>query len=261
MIVPRRPTFQLIALFDLLIIVVFAQYLDVQDSSARQAAESDRKVAAIESERNVARSRIDELTAAVTRSEQSVRTLRDELAAAKGRADAAMTGFDSATDLIARWLGAQQKDVLKQLASASEKERAAAANRLAVVVDGGSREAARHVLTWGEMEKRVDLWQLHILETGVIRFSAPTRSHQFRAETAERFEEEMVRILRTLPDTKPLVLLLLSWEDVDLKTRNQTVRGLERATQRLRDETDRRSRFELGLLGFLPESSVQDPEQ
>lgn len=260
MISPRRPSFQLISLFDLLIIVVFAQYLDVQDSSARQAAESDRKVAAVESDLDAARNRVGELAEAVMRSEQALKTVAEELAAAKVRADAAMTGFDSATDLIARWLGAQQRDVLKQLASASEKERAAAANRLATVVAGGGKEAARHVLTWGEMEKRVDLWQLHITEMGVIRFTAPTRSDQFRAETSERFEEEMVRILRTLPDTKPLVLLLLSWDDVDLKTRNQTVRGLEQATQRLRDETDRRSRFELGLLGFLPESSGDKTE-
>ena len=41
MIAPRKPSFQLIALFDLLMIVIFAQYLDVQATS-EQVTQSAR---------------------------------------------------------------------------------------------------------------------------------------------------------------------------------------------------------------------------
>ncbi len=41
--------------------------------------------------------------------------------------------------------------------------------------------------------------------------------------------------------------------DVDLATRNAATQGLERVAIRLREETDRRSRFDLAVLGFLPD--------
>lgn len=255
MIVARRPSFQLISLFDLLIIVIFAQYLDVQDNSARLAQESDRHLTEAHAERDAALLRAEETAAALLRSEKRLDSTSDELEAAKIHAAAASTGFDAAAQFVSRWVGAEQGSLVKRLAATNDKDREAIVRQLKDLVQGGSPSAARHVLTWSEMEKRVDLWQLHITEQGLIRVLAESHSDQLRAETIDRFEDELVRILRTLPDTKPLVLLLLSWDDVDLKTRNQAVRGLERATQRLRDETDRRSRFELGILGYLPSSS------
>ena len=254
MIAPRKPSFQLIALFDLLMIVIFAQYLDVQATSEQvtQSArvETERlksDLTQLESAREADRvamqaleAQSNDLAAQLEQQRSAKDQLASELAASRIRADQSQAGLEAASRLLTTWLG-------KQTASREELRR---------ILAGSPNAAQRHVLTWGELEKRVDLWQLHLTEDGLVRCTASGRTEQFRADTAARFESELIRVYRGIPEPKAMVLMLLSWGDVDLKTRNVATAALERATQRLREETDRRSRFELGILGFLPDDRV-----
>ncbi len=270
MIAPRKPSFQLIALFDLLMIVIFAQYLDVQATSEQvtQSArvETERlksDLTQLESAREADRvamqaleAQSNDLAAQLEQQRSAKDQLASELAASRIRADQSQAGLEAASRLLTTWLGKHRAVIEKSLAPIAQQQQTASREELRRILAGSPNAAQRHLLTWGELEKRVDLWQLHLTEDGLVRCTASGRTEQFRADTAARFESELIRVYRGIPEPKAMVLMLLSWGDVDLKTRNVATAALERATQRLREETDRRSRFELGILGFLPDDRV-----
>ncbi|HTI52200.1 MAG TPA: hypothetical protein VL475_14655, partial [Planctomycetaceae bacterium] len=113
-------------------------------------------------------------------------------------------------------------------------------------------EAVRHILTLAELEKRCDIWQVHIRDDGVFDFKADDRRGRFRADTSERFASELFKQYKGLPQPKSLVLILLSWGDAELKSRAAATGGLEIAADRMRTDSDRRSRFEYAILGYIP---------
>jgi hypothetical protein len=270
MIAPRKPSFQLIALFDLLMIVIFAQYLDVQATTEQvtQTAQVETEqlksdLAQLASAREADRVAMQALAAqsndlvAQLEQQRSLRTqLASDLAASRVRADQSQAGLEAASRLLTTWLGKHRAIIEKSLAPLAQQQQTASREELRRVLAGSPNAAQRHLLTWGELEKRVDLWQLHLTEEGLVRCTVAGRTEEFRADTAARFESELIRLYRGIPEPKAMVLMLLSWGDVDLKTRNVATAALESATQKLRAETDRRSRFELGILGFLPDDRL-----
>jgi hypothetical protein len=264
---PRRITLQLVSLFDLLIIVVFAQYMDVgqrsRDAIARGEAEMHELRAEVDALRETRRTDTEALAA---REAERVMLERDLVALTTARdrlrdraleleraADEVRDDLKVAGDVLVGVMDRNRDEIETLLRANKTLDQATAKEELERLTAGRSAAAARHLMTWGELRKRVDLWQIHLGDDGIANFRTTDRSVRFRAKTSAQFDTEMVRVFRELPQPKLLVLILLSWGDVDLTTRNAATQGLERVSLRLRDETDRRSRFDLAVLGFLPE--------
>jgi hypothetical protein len=264
---PRRITLQLVSLFDLLIIVVFAQYLDVgqrsRDAMARGEAEMRELRAEVDSLRETRRTEAESLAAkeaerkTLERDLATLTTARDRLRdralELERMADDVRDDLRVAGDVLVGVMDRNRDEIETLIRANKAADQTAAKEELDRLAAGRSAAAARHLMTWGELRKRVDLWQIHMGDDGVANFRTTDRTLRFRAKTSTQFEAEMVRGFRELPQQKILVLMLLSWGDVDLATRNAATQGLERVAIRLREETDRRSRFDLAVLGFLPD--------
>jgi hypothetical protein len=270
---PRRLTFQLVSLFDLLIIVVFAQYLDLNDSAQRKVAQASdlaeklKRQHAAESrllgDGRILRELEDEIERQALEHEQFKQAAAQrefELAEESRRSRDDLTRLGG---LVAELfdLPATELDRLLRSRTAEEAERIRRALRELSAGHGG--EAVRHILTLAELEKRCDVWQIHIGDDNAYTFEGGGRKSRFRADDVERFATELFRLYKNLPQPKSLVLMLVSWGDAELRARAAAVNGLELAAERMRADSDRRSRFEYAVLGYIPspEGPQAEPEE
>ena len=116
--------------------------------------------------------------------------------------------------------------------------------------------AMRHLLTFEELRKRCDIWELHLASTGMTTFTAGEVVQQFRADTPEEFENRLFDCYKRLPQPKSLVLLLLSHGNVKRMNYLAAINGLPRATDRMRQDQSGRARFEYTVIGST-ESATQ----
>ncbi|MDA0282836.1 MAG: hypothetical protein O3B86_05730, partial [Planctomycetota bacterium] len=117
-------------------------------------------------------------------------------------------------------------------------------------------ESVRHLLTFEEMRKRCDIWEIYINDTGMAVFSGSGQTHTFRAETAQEFAAEIYERYKTLPQPKSLVIMLLSYGDVKASIYEAAIDGLPVVAERMRTDQSGRSRFEYAVLGFNPTPAV-----
>ncbi|MFN0054210.1 MAG: hypothetical protein ACKV0T_18700 [Planctomycetales bacterium] len=242
----RRLTFQLVSLFDLLIIIVFAQYFDLQGRTNEQLAEAaqQREPGAAELQQEIDRL-LQEQESLRTDATQKQSQLRDDLQ--RAHADLQRLG-----DLVAELFDVPAEPLESLLRARSGPEVERIRKSLKELASNRTSAAVRQILTLDELEKRCDLWQIHIRDDGVVVFTFEEHTGRFRADTPARFANELFKQYKSLPQPKSLVLMLLSWGDAELRLRTAAIEGMETAAERLRSDTDRRSRFESAILGFIP---------
>lgn len=241
----RRLTFQLVSLFDLLIIIVFAQYFDLQDKTRAQIVASEQGGADAIAARRELEKRAADLEALHAESGRRQLELTEELK--RSREDVARLGA-----LVAELFDLPEGPLDEMLQARAPRDAEKIRKSLKALAANRSSEAVRHVLTLAELEKRCDIWEIHIREDGGYVFTADDRTARFRADSADRFAAELFKQYKGLPQPKSLVLILLSWGDVALQSRTAAVDGLELAADRMRADSDRRSRFESAILGYIP---------
>jgi hypothetical protein len=108
----------------------------------------------------------------------------------------------------------------------------------------------RHLLSFDEMRKRTDLWELHIEDTGWMTLRVGKQERGFRARTPEEFSEQLYAIYKSLPEPKSLVVIMLSWGEARGDVREAAIRGLPVVTEQMRQNSGGLVRFEYAILGF-----------
>jgi hypothetical protein len=229
---PRRLVFQLTSLLDLLLIVMFAQYLEMRvqeqelvESLAAQKQSFERELWQRSTEVSLSRQQTQRLMGIMT---EIFRLNPDEMA-----------------KLVPVELGSPNAVPDKSRMTPREEQR---------LRDG----LVRHLLTHDEMRKRIDLWQLHLDSTGVVsvntgRGQPPT---MIRVTSAEQVAEDLFTLSKAIDQPKSLVVMLLTWGDARFGQRQEMERGLELATERMQRDAGTRSRFEQATLGYRPDPSV-----
>jgi hypothetical protein len=253
MTAPRRLVFQLTPLLDLLLIVIFAQYLEVR-TVVRE--ETNRFAASQQSLSRELDSALDQLLALKARLadleelESDRRELSQEVRRAQAQRD--LIGEmvvqlfhvpESAVEAVLRGSapGPASPDVAQLKEQLEELSRA------------HGEEIVEHLLTFHEMRKRCDLWDIYIQEDGQIVFTAGDLQQVFRAEMRDAFVAEMYDAYKSLPQPKSLVLVLISYGDARLGVRQAVIGGMPPALEKIRADDEGRSRYDFAVLGFRPE--------
>jgi len=275
-------TFQLTPLLDLLLIVFFAQYLELQDVSSRQEQQSVAQHAAVEDQTRHLESELQALSQRYATSSEELARTRAELMTLRQTADSHDMQVRLLEESLARVTG--QRDTIaslltdvfrvsaetsSQLLSTRTPENARLTpeqlERLRTEFQNlGSMqpgEAVRHLLTFEEMRKRCDVWELYIADSGITYGQAGSHSFRFRASAVEDFERELFQQYKSLPQPKGLVILLLSFGDVRASVYEAAIQGLPRAADRMRNDQNGRSRFEYAVLGYTPTPPIPVPAQ
>lgn len=281
MIRRRRLVFQLTPLLDLMLIVIFMQYMEVQltaNKSVKQAnAEADRKTAAALE----AQKRAEDKLAAMMGDKQSLQAqFQSQLADLTDQMQDALNQRKDLADLVGK-LFHIPKDVLdKALASEdrSPEEKQQLLEMVNTLADKHKNDVIKHLLTHQAMQKRVDVWTLLIQADGYAHLKAddetrtvlvrdlPNPAEEKRiaelsplervramekaeTEAAEDFAQRLFKAYQTLPQPKGIVVLVVSWKgNLQRYYREPARDGLD-ATLRLFNTSNDRTQFIPAILG------------
>lgn len=256
----RKLTFQLMPLVDLLLIVFFAQYVEMQ---ALMREESGRLRAF---QRDLTAERDDALHQLISLQEQltsldELQSERDSLSQDLKRVRAQR---DWIGEMIVELFRAPESDVAKLLGETPSSPGPTAAEvrqlrqqwrRLA---EDRGEEVVEHLLTFHELRKRCDLWDLYIQDDGQIVLTVNRQRQMLRAEEADAFSTRLFEAYKALPQPKSLVLLLVSYGDARLGVRQAVLDGLPAALERIRADDESRSRYDFAVLGYRPETRQKE---
>lgn len=243
----RRITLQLIPLLDLLLIVLFAQFMQLQEVSKKQAVRTDdaeRAAAKTAAEVAADRQQLARLRGALERERLSL----------KASLQSAMGDRDQIAALAADLLKLPAETVRRALKGKSDEEIERLKKALAALPAPGAADVAHQLATLSELRRTCDVWQIHIDDTSIVRVNFPPASTSFRAETPAEFDRRLFDWYKSLPPTKSVVIMQLTWGDTNFGTKYSAKEGLVKCAERMRADRNGRAIFEYVILGFRPSS-------
>lgn len=269
----RRITLQLTPLLDLLLVVIFAQYIQMEQTAGRQveaaAVEAQIRIDAVGEEIETARkersdadikrlqaleelegrdetltdareeigalrARIEELEIS---SEEQRRQHREDLTRL-GQVAANLLRIDPA--LFAATMESLPADEVRNLKEGFEDLR------------GKSAEALiRHLREIDAIRKRCDLWEVHIETEGRIlfRLTGADEADSFWAGSSEDFVLKAQKVIARAAEPKSLVLILFSYSDATWGVRQPVEEGVDLLKIWLREEFARKA-FHVAHMGY-----------
>jgi len=243
-LLPRRITFQLTPLLDLLLIVIFAQYLDVRDRSVHEQKSQAAESSALRAELNEVKNDRKQLVADLSRSRAKLDKLDDELRRKRAEQTEEAKRLRRQRNLLAenfaRLFKLPDDAVTKAVqpltannTARSKAELEKLRRRIEELKQSQPHEIVRHVVKFEELLKRCDVWEIHIDRKRIANVSIGRKSHQFRysaaplnltgdeeADRAEQrryfrelkksFESKLFAYYKSLPQPKNIIIVLIS---------------------------------------------------
>jgi hypothetical protein len=276
----RKLTMQLTPLLDLLLIVIFAQYMEMRDSAgaATESVESLQQdlaaarseVSSLQVELTQASRLLDQSTQTVSNAQTLLERQRAERAAQELRLEQSVRRqqllgrlmvdlFQIPPDDVAAILDPERNP---SIADSSPKF-AQLRQKFQQMAAAEPQEMIRHLLTFDEVQKHCDIWELQLhpnpreltIQIGGVqrRFILPLQDEQdFAPLDGAAFERELYTQIKSLPQPKALVLVTLTYEfDVRENLLGPAKTGIAYVIDRLRVESAGRSQFEFAELGIL----------
>jgi hypothetical protein len=266
----RKLAVQLTPLLDLLLIVLFAQLLDVRGHEAESRQLAGEAVA----DREQMTDELAELNEAHSRSLRELEALRErnqalEESAAESAHDAEETDarLDEALarqrvlgELVAELFQIPPEDLEDLLnegrvppIAESPEELARMRERFREMSEQRSGEVILHLLSYEEIRKRCDVWSLHVDGQGIAELDTGDQTFRVRVNAAD-FADELFRLYKTIPQPKSLVIVLLTYDRDSRKVVTDTVvDAMPGLLDRMREDSGGRARFEYANLGIRVE--------
>ncbi len=248
---------------DLLLIIVFAQFLDVRQASQQESTslQTQREQLTLQIARE--RSELSGIREAMRSQQQELQRQRDRARAARDqaleRSDAQLAEIQTAMDLIGDWFTLDGRAItgaestLESVSPDNPINRAVAqAKRLG---QGSPDAVIRFLIGHAELLKRAEIWTVHADGNGNIAIEADQRRDSFRLEAntqAGRTDEVTDRLFaayKEFPQPKGLVILLVSFAPESVAGVYQPlIDAVPQTLERLRADTPE-TRFEYTVLG------------
>jgi hypothetical protein len=263
---------QLTSLVDLLFIVMFLQYMELQDASAQQVAAESARAKLAETARLDA-TRLKESALANTEDmnrrlqvlESENKSLQDKLTEASKRLAVAQVEQQSEEKRAAadmRAIGAAVKDMIgippdaltAAVGRASPQERQKLRQSFEELRDKSPGQLVRHLRETSELRKYSEVWEVHINSDNSVTLKIGPQTdqppQQVFVRSADEFANRVVAAAKEQGEPKSLVIICLTWADADLRTREQVLNGLKFAVTALKPEWGGTKRIELARLGY-----------
>lgn len=238
----RKVTLNLLPMLDLMLIVIFAQFLAMRDQTQHEEARAAQAISDVERTRA---------------------TLAEERREAELMADKALNQRDLVGQLASELFNLPDETVAKLLRQRFTDDDPPSADEIAEIQEEFRRlkgrrgqEIVKHLMTFNEIRKRCEVWELHVADSGTTTLKTPGEQTEFRAETPSVFAMKLANF-RTRKESKNLVLVLLTYGDVTAPIYEAALTGLPLAIERMQLESGGRTRFEYGVLGIEPKRSSE----
>jgi hypothetical protein len=246
----RRLTLQLTPLLDLLLIVIFAQYMEV-GTVARQ----EKERANVETE--AARADLD----AVHRQLAALQKQLSEWDQKRRETERAGHATREQLGQLFGELFRIPESTIQKIANRRSSDEAvlSPAEIAALKAEFKSLSTARadqivdHLLTFTEMKKRFDVWDLYIQDDDSLVITAGAHKKRLQPDdikTPELFSDEFFKLYKSFPQSKSVVLIVVSYGDSQLESRWAVTKGLPSVAERMRLDSNGTVKVEYAVLGF-----------
>lgn len=248
----KRMTFQLTPLLDLLLIVIFAQYMEVQQKAESGQDQLEQQKTQISEEYNRRR---DELEKSYADKTGQLSATREQYSQ---HYESILKQHEQAGSALAKNLnlpGTVVEEVLKlrtagQAADANQLQ--AAAEQLKKLIPDRGEELFRFMVRYSEMEKHVSVWELHLGNNGQALFSDGDRQELVSFATVDEFVSRAFEISKSFSEPKPLVIILQTYGDTQAGLRRRATDGMPLLVEQLRRDAGNTRWFDFSLMGFRP---------
>lgn len=259
----RRLTFQLTPLLDLLLIVIFAQYMEVRESAGVAEAELTEQREALRQERDDLRAGIAareaELEARFARQRQDIDGLREEynrrfqsiLDQHQQAGQALAEAFRLPGELLEEVLTIHTQDTPADSAAARR-----AAERIRELLRSRGREFLEFAVRLDEMQKHVSVWEIHLQDNGKAALTDGSRSLRVDFGTGDEFVQGIYETSKSFAEPRTMVIVLLSWGDTQFGQRRRAIEAMPTLMERLRSDAGGTHWYDFSLLGFRPDGPV-----
>lgn len=261
----RRMTFQLTPLLDLLLIVIFAQSMEVRQQASRVHSELDSertKIAQrLSQQQQQWKSHQEVAEQELQQREASLEQLREQYAEqfrsiVKQQQQAAQTLAEALN------LPGTVVEQIAMLRSANRPEDAEALERamsqLPEMVSGRGDELLQFLRRFDEMQKHVSIWELHLQENGKAILTDGEQSATISFQSGDEFVVQAVQETKAFSEPKPLVIVLLSYGDAQAGQRRRLVECMPLFMNRLRTDSGNVRWFDYSLMGFRASGPILD---
>jgi hypothetical protein len=253
----RRMTFQLTPLLDLLLIVIFAQFMEVQqqaesaqDDLQQQKqqlvqqfddgkAELERQRADLQREISLQSSTLTERREQYSKQFESI--LQQHQQAGQALSDA----FNLPTTVMEEVLQLQTDGNQTDARNLQQ-----AAKRLKDLLPQRGDELLLFMLRYDEMQKHVSVWELHLQDNGQASFSDGGTAQTVSFGTQEEFLSRAFQTSKSFTDPKSLVIILLTYGDTQAGQLARVVDGMPLLVEQLRRDAGNTRWFDFSPMGF-----------
>jgi hypothetical protein len=246
----KKMTFQLTPLLDLLLIVIFAQFIEVRDASSKSDAVLEKQAAEVRqqllSQAEELRKRMDASYAAkmnkVSEQEKSLLAQHDQV----GRLLSEI--FDVPEQTVNKLLRIDPSQ-----GSYTSRQKQELKQTLRKLQGSNGSQLMKMLISYGEMQKRCDIWEVYVQEDGTLLFTNGEQAQTIQSQTQiVDTEDKLFAAYKSFPEPKTLVIILLSYGDASAGARQRTEDALPAAIARMREDSGGRHWFESAILGFSP---------
>lgn len=247
----RRISLQLTPLLDLLLIVMFAQYMEVRIAATQETERVADERDSIQKENESLQRQVDKWEADQRQLDRRQNQERVQI----GQLIRELFRVPEVT--INRIIQPRSKGDAAGL-SPSEMEDLKA--RIQQLANARGEQVVDHLLTFNEMRKQFDLWEFYLNENGELLVTAGPDRQTAKlgvVESPEEFVDAVLQVRKQFPPTKKTVLILCRYGDCRLINKVAMVRGLPVIAERIQRDTEGTVRFEYAIFGYRPQAELE----
>ena len=264
---PRRLTFQLTPLLDLLLIVIFAQYMEVQQKAESAQIELQEKkqelTEQLDSQREELRKELAEQKAKL---DSQFAANQEDLQATRKRYsehyESILKQHQQAGTAIAEALnlpGSLMEQIVRLREDGSPDEAnnlQAAVTRMQDMLKSRDSQMMEFILRYDEMQKHVSVWELYVQDNGQAVFSDGEHTQLVSYAGIDEFVSRSFEVSKGFTEPKPLVIILLSYGSPHAVQRQRATNGMPLLIERLRRDSGNTRWFDFSLMGYQAEGPV-----
>lgn len=269
----RRIRFQLTSLMDLLLIIVFAQYMEYASNKSVAQAETEQAIVSasesLNQEHQQRSAQLDELRASMTAENEKLRKQKDEailLANESVRRQAMTERFLQSLLQVDPEILDRDQSPAESLQVLEEAQKRGAAIR-----DADPTKLLRFLAGYDELLKRAEVWTVHVSDRGNTELQpgmGQVKSQSFRLESnsqaqrTEEFVQQMRVAYSQIPEPKGLVVILVSFSPRAIAGNYQPViDGMPQVIDAFTKDTEGQTRFEYTVIGAITDPQRDLPSQ
>lgn len=263
MLPKRRLALQLTPLLDLLLIVMFSQYIENRHRSvaAQEALAAQEKT--LDTRQAEADARMEYRRLALKKDVADQKAALAELGKTYDeRFRSILNQHHQIGSILAESLnlpGNVMAEVLKLRTSGSSDDAARlqdATERLQKLMQARGEEIFRFMLQVDEMQKHVTLWEIHVQENGQAFITDSQQSFATDFSGDADLAARLFEFSKSFSEPKTLIVVLLTWSDAQAVARRRATDAMPLLMDQLRRDAGGTRWYDFSIIGYRAQGSL-----